>query len=462
MFFHPKDVGHPWCAFCSSHENDSEGCRLVIRKDGSRCGRLELLETIAHHEKYRYYPNIDFPDTAGQPYIYVTPYKHAVYGTNYAKDFWDRLYLSDGQVFPSKGGAGIKYLYGRHAEQPKSHTGINYCYYNLIDMESTIWSNRFAYNLAYGEISSFTSGTWELVEYFDRETKEYTRYCSATDMPRFGSQFYGDNYTEPWSGLNVACAPWHYDFEPTGVWFIDPFVWYFDLDYYCHLPNGESYVYNPFQNSPSMPPPPPYEPPPDEPPPSEPPPLPQTYIISFNALNPSIAADKVVWYWDSKHSFAKNEHSLANWLEGKPIGARIDSSGSLEIEVSNSNFPNVITSPDLNFLGESFNALRIIYLNLMEFCPEEKPKGGIGWVDEGMAEAFEQEESKGKKEGYYITFPLKFGIWQEDIIKLKGLKYWNWKKNVRVSRLLFTPAYASTTAQGKFMISSIELIKFKD
>jgi hypothetical protein len=192
-----------------------------------------------------------------------------------------------------------------------------------------------------------------------------------------------------------------------------------------------------------------------------------SYDPSASMLDPSIsylesplfATEEVLWHWDSKHSFIKNEHSLANWLEGKTIGAGIDSNGNLEIEVSYSNFPNVVTSPDLNFLEEGFDAVRITYLNLMEYPLGKKPKGGIGWVDEAMIETMEQEISERNDEGYFTTFALKFQEWQIDTIKMRGLKYW--KENVKVRGLLITPAYGSITTQGKFLISSIELIKIE-
>ncbi len=167
---------------------------------------------------------------------------------------------------------------------------------------------------------------------------------------------------------------------------------------------------------------------------------------------------EIIMYWDNEHSFTKNKHSLANWLEGKTIGANIDSNGNLIIEVSYSNFPNVISSPDLNLLEESFDAVKITYLNLMEYPRGKKPKGAIGWVDEAMGETIEQEKPE-SEEGYFTTFPLKFYEWAEDIIKLKGLR--NWKRGVKVKGILFTPAYNSKSARGKFIISSIELIKFK-
>ena len=52
-FFHPRD----WCEVNSdffSHENDLEGCLLVIRKDDSTFGKFLLMITIAHSDFYSF------------------------------------------------------------------------------------------------------------------------------------------------------------------------------------------------------------------------------------------------------------------------------------------------------------------------------------------------------------------------------------------------------------------------
>ena len=38
----------------TEHENDLEGCMLVIEKDKTRWGKAILLETLAHDHFYRY------------------------------------------------------------------------------------------------------------------------------------------------------------------------------------------------------------------------------------------------------------------------------------------------------------------------------------------------------------------------------------------------------------------------
>lgn len=50
-FYYPRDDGP---INLEKHENDLEGCILVIRKDDSEFGNLHLIETQAHNHWYQY------------------------------------------------------------------------------------------------------------------------------------------------------------------------------------------------------------------------------------------------------------------------------------------------------------------------------------------------------------------------------------------------------------------------
>jgi len=232
LFFHPRDEGNPICD-CSHHENDSEGCRVTIRKDGSYWGRFYLLETIAHHDIH-YYTQVEFINES-HPAVYVKERKHAVYGTNHARqpqDCWNNRYPGDPcLIFPSVDGTGIGYLYaGRGAEIPESVNDRDVSY-ELISLDE-IWERRFG--------DPF------------RICKTYT---TGGDTPtydvQFGARFSGDNYRQGlWeAGQCAATPPWEYGVEDIndnyyGIWFIDPlrpYLW--DL--------GERYIFNPYRYSPS-------------------------------------------------------------------------------------------------------------------------------------------------------------------------------------------------------------------
>jgi len=122
LFFHPRDEGNPMCD-CSHHENDSEGCRVTIRKDGSYWGSFYFLETIAHHDIHSY-PQVELVN-GSHPAVYVKQKKHSVYGQNEARQiqdcYWNPLNPTC-RVFPSDtDGTGIGYWNaGRGAEIPES------------------------------------------------------------------------------------------------------------------------------------------------------------------------------------------------------------------------------------------------------------------------------------------------------------------------------------------------------
>jgi hypothetical protein len=121
--FHPRD----WTDFPlidTQHENDMEGCILVIGKDGSPYGQLLLIITVAHLDFYSYKDfdaspsanvadghetidgDVQFEDH--HPYVYVEAKGHGVYGDKR----WEE---SD---FP--GGDGVIYRYTGIADEPQS------------------------------------------------------------------------------------------------------------------------------------------------------------------------------------------------------------------------------------------------------------------------------------------------------------------------------------------------------
>ncbi len=233
MFFHPKDDGNPaWNKIWpDAHENDSEGCRIVIEKDGSYWGKLYCLETIAHTNKYRYYPD-SIKIVNGHPAVYITPYKHAVYGVNRAKDYdCDYLHEGDCRIFPSESGTGIIYHFaGRGAEIP-AHINDRDVSYGLINLKNTIWAKRFGKP--------------------HKDCDYFVRRPGANPDAKFGAKFGGDNHQAK-SSPCAATTPWNYKIGPPmyagGRWFIDPLFYYTDggpTDWWWYTRN-ERYVYNPY------------------------------------------------------------------------------------------------------------------------------------------------------------------------------------------------------------------------
>ena len=120
--FHPRD----WTdlpLFDTQHENDMEGCMLVIAKNDSTYGQFLLMVTVAHWDFYSYKDYDSSPSDSvsdghetiygdaefegHHPYIYVEAKGHGVYG--------DKRWEENG--FPS--GDGIIYRYTGVAEEPE-------------------------------------------------------------------------------------------------------------------------------------------------------------------------------------------------------------------------------------------------------------------------------------------------------------------------------------------------------
>ncbi len=234
-FFHPRDVGNPEWAYTWAHENDFEGCRVVIQKDGSEWGNFYRLETLHHHNLSIYGISVEFEGS--HPIVYVTPYKHAVYGENLALSSWDCDYLGPGcEVFPSDSGTGVIYRYQGIAEEPLDENDRDVGY-DLIDLKDTIWARRFG-------------DPHRTYDYF---IKNHIRLSPNScgyiiNKVQFGAKFDGTNYSTGATSCYVG-PPWNKGFDNAGVWFIDPLHHYENAQGQSWACIGERYIYNPFRYS---------------------------------------------------------------------------------------------------------------------------------------------------------------------------------------------------------------------
>ncbi|MFC1946436.1 DUF3221 domain-containing protein [Chloroflexota bacterium] len=205
--YHPRDWSDDITAPLDQHENDMEGCLLVIKKAGGRFGQFVLVLTRAHEHFYSY-KDYDDPvsklvidgneDIDGDVefdghnlHIYVGAEGHAVYG--------DRRWEDKG--FPSDD--GVVYRYTGQAEEPENGNDRNVGY-DLIYI-SDLWEKR-------NDIELF---------------------------PEFGV-FSGDNH-----GENKAHAPWRWDDKDDGKvradqLFTDPA---YLVEYYHDGLGDFSYIY---------------------------------------------------------------------------------------------------------------------------------------------------------------------------------------------------------------------------
>ncbi len=143
--FHPRDWSDDITAPWDQHENDMEGCLLVIQKSGGSYGQFILMLTRAHNDFYSFkdydsplsnkvgkgHEDIDgdIEFEANHPYIYVKAEGHAVYGDLR----WEK------QGFP--GGDGVVYRYTGQAEEPQNGNDRNVGY-DLVYIDE-LWEKRY-------------------------------------------------------------------------------------------------------------------------------------------------------------------------------------------------------------------------------------------------------------------------------------------------------------------------------
>lgn len=235
-FFHPRDVGNAAWGYTWAHENDFEGCRCVILKDGSEWGDFGWLETLHHYDQSFYNIWIEFEGS--HPIVYVTPYKHAVYGENMASWSWDCAYLGPGcRIFPSKKDeTGVIYRYQGIAEEPWNQNDRDVGY-DLIDLKDTIWARRFG-------------DPHRKCDYFIKKGIRLSpNSCGyIIEKAQFGAKFAGNNYSSGATSCYVG-PPWNKAFDNLGIWFIDPLLHYQDAQGQSWACIGEKYIYNPFRYS---------------------------------------------------------------------------------------------------------------------------------------------------------------------------------------------------------------------
>jgi len=154
-FYHPRDYSArplEGIAPKTEHENDMEGCMLVIEKDKTAWGRPILLETLAHDHFYRY----DNPK-----YRRVKKGKNALPldGSIVFLKEVDETHHQQPAIFIEAEGHGVKAATEQVRNQDFKHPGIIYRFagrgaeiprnnidpdvsYDLISIEDTLWAKR--------------------------------------------------------------------------------------------------------------------------------------------------------------------------------------------------------------------------------------------------------------------------------------------------------------------------------
>ena len=142
-FFHPRDYSDV-CIVGTCHENDFEGLILAIRKDDSKFGKLEVMETLAHNNIYSFTNDpsikrgvhnidgkIDLHD-GFRPIVFIEAGGHGVYGSSYGAS------LFDAKKMDFKQNTGVTYVPGGKTRKPRNPNDRNVGYI-LLPAYEELW-----------------------------------------------------------------------------------------------------------------------------------------------------------------------------------------------------------------------------------------------------------------------------------------------------------------------------------
>lgn len=195
-----------------AHENDMEGCLVVVEKDGSdlQKARVVFVETIAHNRFLKYAAegtSTVVPDRVsvdGQRVrLYIEPKGHGI-----------RAYEEDEKDNSRK--EFLVYAFDGRAGDPEKEAGGRVGY-DLLPISTTLWPRaRQGTNETYGEEHNYGKMSISVVQTNGRTAQR------TISLGVNGSAFLGSE-----GGHNMARPPWGWfdDREreqPLGEWFFDP------------------------------------------------------------------------------------------------------------------------------------------------------------------------------------------------------------------------------------------------
>lgn len=199
-----------------AHENDLEGCLLVVEKRGEdpRHGQLRFIETLAHNEFLKYVPGdppapgIGTALTSGQHVkLFIEPKGHGI-----------EAYRGDGaQLKVAENGFRLYAFTGVAEEQPGSERGSSTVGYDLVPLATTLWPRaRQGITATYAETTDYGTLLISALD-TDGNAKEH-----LVRLGHVGSAFRGKV-----GGENLARPPWGWfdgknPGEPIGQWYFDP------------------------------------------------------------------------------------------------------------------------------------------------------------------------------------------------------------------------------------------------
>ena len=199
-----------------AHENDLEGCLIVVAKNGNdlKRARVVFVETLHHNDFSLYVPGETAPkgfevfrSEDGHPLLYVEPKGHGV-----------KTYSGDEKQTANK--EFLIYKFKGKAEDPEQEHDGSVGYY-LLPIETTLWARAISgvgdgANLAYGSAHNYGQIAINVVG------SNGIVVSRKITVGKVGSAFFGNT-----GGRNMARPPWAWfdnnaREQPLGLWFFDP------------------------------------------------------------------------------------------------------------------------------------------------------------------------------------------------------------------------------------------------
>ncbi len=241
-FFHPRDYSDI-CIVGTCHENDNEGLILTVRKDKSKFGKLEVMETLAHNNIYSFTNDKDIKkgvhDIDGklelykgvQPIIFIEAGGHGVLGSDHKTSFFSA------EKMDFKQNTGVTYVYKNKAERP-THSNDRNVGYALLPIAAEWQMKGFQET----DMSNDTFENFFVYEPFGNRPKAKAKYISGAFKGRTAS----DNMAKPfWA--------WHdrrtkdKKILNTGQWALDPaYSISVNLKFASNKPVSLVYIFNPY------------------------------------------------------------------------------------------------------------------------------------------------------------------------------------------------------------------------
>lgn len=241
-FFHPRDYSDV-CIVGTCHENDNEGLILTVRKDNSKFGKLEVMETLAHNNIYTFTNEKKIKkgvhDIDGKldlyenqrPIIFIEAGGHGVLGSSHKTSF----FLAEKMDF--KQNTGVTYTYKNKAERPSFANDRNVGY-ALLPIYDEWYSKGF-------QLTDKVNETFEnffVYEPFGNRPKANAKFIAGAFKGRTASNnmakpfwAWHDNKTKKKNVLN------------TGQWALDPaYSISVNLEFPKDKPVSLKYIFNPY------------------------------------------------------------------------------------------------------------------------------------------------------------------------------------------------------------------------